>query len=272
MLKSLLLIISAFISFCLPINTTIAQDFYFQQKYVGINNDIFNNCGKICPELEYQLVDTGYSWIDATINKAVVSHFINIDENDNSNMAQKWQQFTQTATPTDSQYAEQLTKGLQKLITENKELMEMTDDRNTPLIAISVEPKYIGHKANIEMIDISGFSYMGGAHGVSYVNHFAFDMKNKQLLTLDDILLPNKKSALENIVKQSFKTWLINAETNPEEHLQSWEFHLTDNFTFTKEGVQFLYQPYEITPYAMGMPELVIPYQQLKGIIKPEYL
>ena len=47
---------------------------------------------------------------------------------------------------------------------------------------------------------------------------------------------------------------------------------LTDNFSFNKDGITFLYQPYAIGPYVMGMPELTIKYQDLKGVIKAEYL
>lgn len=47
---------------------------------------------------------------------------------------------------------------------------------------------------------------------------------------------------------------------------------MTDNATLNNEGIALTYQPYEIAPYAFGMPTLTVPYAKLKGIIKPEYL
>ncbi|UTO04100.1 RsiV family protein [Moraxella sp. FZLJ2107] len=37
-------------------------------------------------------------------------------------------------------------------------------------------------------------------------------------------------------------------------------------------GVEFLYQPYEITPYVFGMPSLHLSYAELKDILKSQYL
>ena len=38
---------------------------------------------------------------------------------------------------------------------------------------------------------------------------------------------------------------------------------------FTSTGVSFLYQQYEITAYAFGMPEFTIPYDKMKGLLTP---
>jgi hypothetical protein len=40
----------------------------------------------------------------------------------------------------------------------------------------------------------------------------------------------------------------------------------------TDTGIVVKYQPYEIAPYSSGQPELLIPYSELKGILRPEYL
>ena len=38
---------------------------------------------------------------------------------------------------------------------------------------------------------------------------------------------------------------------------------------FNTTGVSFLYQQYEITAYALGMPEFVIPYEKMEGLLTP---
>ncbi|MNV58716.1 hypothetical protein D3C71_1511030 [compost metagenome] len=49
-------------------------------------------------------------------------------------------------------------------------------------------------------------------------------------------------------------------------------FSLNSNFTITKEGLKFLYNPYEIKAYAYGSTELIIPFSELKAIAKPNTL
>ena len=57
-----------------------------------------------------------------------------------------------------------------------------------------------------------------------------------------------------------------------------WEHNSVDEivdyakFYFTDEGVAFVYSPYMIAPYALGEPEIIVPYDNLHGIIKAEFL
>lgn len=44
------------------------------------------------------------------------------------------------------------------------------------------------------------------------------------------------------------------------------------NFLLGDHGLILQYGEYEIGPYAVGLPRLVVPYDQLNTILKPEYL
>ena len=46
-------------------------------------------------------------------------------------------------------------------------------------------------------------------------------------------------------------------------------FSINNNFVFTTEGIKFLYNQYEIKPYAAGKTELLVPYAKIKSLIKP---
>jgi len=50
------------------------------------------------------------------------------------------------------------------------------------------------------------------------------------------------------------------------------DFPQTNNLLFTAQGLMFHYQHYEIASFAEGNPQLVIPYDKLKGILKDKYL
>ncbi|NJK82479.1 MAG: DUF3298 domain-containing protein [Saprospiraceae bacterium] len=47
---------------------------------------------------------------------------------------------------------------------------------------------------------------------------------------------------------------------------------MNDNFALTSEGVAFMFNPYEIAPYAMGQQQFTIPYTALQAIAKPNSL
>jgi len=49
-------------------------------------------------------------------------------------------------------------------------------------------------------------------------------------------------------------------------------FTLTDNFAITKKGLKFVYNPYEVAPYALGQQEIMIPYALIKELIRKDGL
>jgi thioredoxin-related protein len=114
--------------------------------------------------------------------------------------------------------------------------------------------------------------YMGGAHPNSSFSYLNYDRKDKTILTLDSILKPNTFSKLEHVAEQIFRK---NEGLTPTQSLADAYFfdkdvfHLNTNFTLTKNSIEFLYNPYEIKPYAAGTTKLVIPYTVIKDLIKP---
>ena len=47
-------------------------------------------------------------------------------------------------------------------------------------------------------------------------------------------------------------------------------FALNDNFLVTPVGIRFLYNEYEIKSYAEGQTELLIPYNKIKSLLRPQ--
>jgi len=114
--------------------------------------------------------------------------------------------------------------------------------------------------------------YMGGAHpnsGFTYVN---YDLTSHKEVLLDSILKPNTFSKLQNIAEQIFrKNEGLTADQSLADtyFFENDKFHLNTNFKITKEGLEFLYNPYEIKPYVAGTTKLVVPYTAIKDLIKP---
>ena len=122
-------------------------------------------------------------------------------------------------------------------------------------------------------IEESTSSYTGGAHPNSYVAYHNYSVNSAELLSLEDIVLDQKQ--LLKVAEKAFR------QAN---NMGEWEafvekgfdmdslFVLTQNFALTKDGLEFLYNPYEIAPYSMGTIEFSIPYSNLENILKPAFL
>ena len=86
------------------------------------------------------------------------------------------------------------------------------------------------------------------------------------------MLQPNKKSRFNALAYSAYKEWVKTVDEDVASYEKSWPFTLSDNVTLTDTGIDIRYQHYSIGPYAYGMPVLSIPYNQLQGVIKPQFL
>lgn len=251
---------------CLP---AIAREFYVEPKYLNTGNDFGKLCATTCPAINYGLIASNDLWVQHTINKSVLSVFASIDGQSSQDLLYK--EFTKINAPTDKELTDFLRQSEKNLITEHQALINEQGNNNLPLIDISSRPSYLGHRGDLELFSISEF-YQFGARGTGSIYYYVFDIKEQRLLTLDDVVLTGQKYKLSTMIKDKFHTALKKGKVNIQEHEKRWQFFLTKNFIFTKDGIKFLYQPDEIAPYEMGMPEFIIRYDDLKGIIQEKYL
>ena len=125
-------------------------------------------------------------------------------------------------------------------------------------------------------IETFNYAFTGGAHGNYGTTYYNFDATTGQIISLEDILEDGFKASLTTIAEPIFKkSYLESGMTNYSEagfYFENDVFKLTDNFAITKEGLKFLYNPYEVAPYALGQQEIIIPYAALKNLIKPNSL
>ena len=121
----------------------------------------------------------------------------------------------------------------------------------------------------------SSYVYLGGAHGGSVGAGQTFDRSNGVKLTYANTFLSEKRPELVALIKKGLVEYfkeglsqdgdtvnlrdalLINPDTLP---LPAFDPE------FTKDGVVFTYQQYEIAPYAAGMPSCIISYKDLSPL------
>lgn len=114
-------------------------------------------------------------------------------------------------------------------------------------------------------------SYEGGAHGNHVNTYLNFYAETGRLVTLDDLFAPGYESSLNEIL---LKSLMKQAEVASIEALQekgyllSCEMYPSKNFLLKDDGMEFLYNAYEIAPYVVGVTVLKIPYGDLADLLK----
>lgn len=139
------------------------------------------------------------------------------------------------------------------------------DDQTKVLVS---QPDYL-------CLEHSNVSYAGGAHPNSAMIFWNFDPKTLKEITLESLIkeggLPELNAIAEKIFRKNEKL-SPSASLKDSYFFEKDTFSLNRNFTITKEGLKFLYNPYEIKAYAYGNTELLIPFSELKAVAKPNTL
>ncbi|WP_010113114.1 RsiV family protein [Acinetobacter sp. P8-3-8] len=131
----------------------------------------------------------------------------------------------------------------------------------------SIYVRFISQQNNLATFVIQTYSYAAGAaHGMYHNEYVTFDLNAKKRLALTDILKPNVEAKVAEQLYDANANWLIQKDITRE------KLQLSDNYYYGVNGIVFVYPLYELTSYADGMPELKLPYQVARDLVKPEYL
>lgn len=127
------------------------------------------------------------------------------------------------------------------------------------------------NRENILALDFTEYAFTGGAHPNTFVTFKNFDLSSGEEILLDDIIKTEMQEELRKTAEKEFRQL---KELNPEADLGEagfWfednKFSLNDNFLITERGLLFYYNSYEITAYAFGPTELLLPYSSIKKFI-----
>ncbi|EXF45336.1 putative lipoprotein [Pseudomonas sp. BAY1663] len=123
------------------------------------------------------------------------------------------------------------------------------------------------------VVELSSYLYTGGAHGMPGRGFINYDRKRDRELRLEDVLIPGQEGSFWRVARQAHQRWLAeNGHAQDAEFIDFWPFQQTAHIALLKDRVLLKYDVYSIAPYSSGHPELFIPHDQLKGILKAEYL
>lgn len=113
--------------------------------------------------------------------------------------------------------------------------------------------------------------YGGGAHPLTEVFYECFDSRTGRSLTLDSLVKPGARAALDSIGERAFRL----ARAIPEGQklkdamftFESGKFELTDNVGIGANGLTVEFNPYDVAPYAAGPTSFVLPWSEVGPLL-----
>ena len=224
--------------------------------------------GNTCPDFTVERLQSNFPFIDQLLDQQILEQLGKIlDVVDADVSATSTPKTAEDKSSLDAQ-AQAYANAFVKIDEELKALS------SSHQISLMIKPKILQPKGTLATVVLNSSSYLGGAHGSTSQRYYNFDLANQKQIQLHDLLLPKQKATLDKLAHEAFKVWIVDSKlaTDPKEYEQAWPFQVTDNFLLGEQGLILQYGEYEIGPYVVGLPRLVIPFSELRSVLKPEYL
>lgn len=232
--------------------------------------------GKTCPEFTIERLQSNFPFIDKIIDQQILStlnQILEIAEPDakGTQAEQKAEASAVAGAEQKNSFDAQVQRYANSFIDLDNELKALSSNHQINLL---VKPKILQAQGKVVTVVLNSSSYLGGAHGSAAQHYYNFDLKEQKQIKLEDLLRPQQKATLEKLAHEAFKTWVTDSKLadNVADYEQAWPFKLSNNFLLGEQGLILQYGEYEIGPYVVGLPRLVIPYDQLQDVLKEEYL
>ena len=141
--------------------------------------------------------------------------------------------------------------------------------KETPSLGIShsMWTNFVGQKEKLATFAISFYDYEGGAHGIEGNRYFTIDLTTRHILTLNDLFNEKDLPKVKTLLWEQYNN--TNKEYEPVIGADS--FNLSNNIYLDSKGVHFIYDVYEIAPYAAGEQDLLLYFGQLEELFKAEF-
>lgn len=137
---------------------------------------------------------------------------------------------------------------------------------------LNISTDVIRQDSSILLIQLSGYRFSGGAKGYYLTNFINWNTKAKKKIALEDILVDGYQKELNIIGEKIFrKEEKLSDSTSlkPAYLFKDGKFSLNNTFLITPIGIRFLYNQNEIKPYPAAETNLLIPYSQIKSLLRP---
>ena len=115
------------------------------------------------------------------------------------------------------------------------------------------------------------YEYTGGAHGIRYLLIQNYDLHTGDAVSEQDLFIDDYYEQLKTLLLEALIAQTDEAETRKD--LRRLGYSVADvvpneNFYVTDEGITYVYNPYEIAPYAMGCIQISLPWDAVRHLMR----
>lgn len=124
---------------------------------------------------------------------------------------------------------------------------------------------------NVLSYSIERYVYTGGAHGLNYRQFVNYDLTTAQVITEQDLFTKGTESELTEMMLSALIEQ--NEDVQTEQDLRDLGYELAQlrpngNFYLDVDGIVWVYNPYDIAPYAVGETVIMLPWADLQPLMK----
>lgn len=120
--------------------------------------------------------------------------------------------------------------------------------------------------------DVYNYS-AGAAHGLPGTGNYTFDRKSKDVISEGDLFIDGYGPELNKILQRALiKEFGRKSaqEMESKDGIYAADLTSNDNFRLDDKGMTYTYNPYEIAPFAIGIIEIFIPYEEVRQLLRPQ--
>lgn len=128
--------------------------------------------------------------------------------------------------------------------------------------------QFTGDYKNWKNYLLSYYTFRGGAHGIQTLSQIVFDSQSGATIAESDLFADDYILPLSTLMQEAVRA-SMEAE-DPELLDMVWMENIAPNGNFSvgKQGVEWVFQPYEAGPYALGVITAALSWEQLKPYLK----
>lgn len=118
---------------------------------------------------------------------------------------------------------------------------------------------------------IKYYQYTGGAHGGTFITCRNLRLEDGSLVTLDNYFKPGYEKVLLPVLERKLLEY---AECDSRDELDDHGYFsnepmfVSENFEIRQDTIDFIYNQYDIAPYAQGITTLSVPEDLIRDIIR----
>ncbi len=150
-------------------------------------------------------------------------------------------------------------------------LQEKKDLRNAMPWVTTYNQSVLRNDASVFVVETNFYAFSGGAHGYYSTVYENYDRLSGKLIELSDLFEPGYEDRLNKVGEQYFRKALDMPYNQPLNELFSFDnnvFEIPDNFALIDQGIQFIFNPYDVASYAQGQQLFFVPYSALQTFVK----